>query len=201
MPYLKKVKIKGNEYFYLFHTVRDGDKFKKISKYIGKEKPSAKEVESLKKEFISEIKKKPVEEIIQRRKPNVVAILQDLQQKEGYLSKDSMVKISKEMGIPGVDIYGVATFYSQFRLTQQGKYKISICTGTACHVKGSGKLLEFVETLLGIKTGQTTKDGKFTLERVNCIGACAKAPAMMINNEVYGQLTEDKVKKIIKGLK
>ncbi|MBU0628181.1 MAG: NAD(P)H-dependent oxidoreductase subunit E [Nanoarchaeota archaeon] len=201
MPYLKKVNINNNDYYYLFHTVRDGDKFRKLSKYIGKEKPDEKELEKLRKDFLKEIHKLPEEKKEEVKKPNVVAILQDLQEEKGFLSREDMIKISKEMGIPGVDISGVATFYSQFRQTKPGKYKISMCTGTACHVKNSGALLSYLEELLGIKAGQTTKDEKITLEFVNCIGACAKAPAMMINNTVYGELDKKKVKKIVESLK
>ena len=157
------------------------------------------ELRRIKKEFLAEIKNKPKEN--EEKKPNVVAILQDLQEKEGYLSKESMMELSKESGIPGVDIYGVVTFYSMFKLKQQGKYKVAICTGTACHVKNSDFLLKYLEELLDIKTGETTKDGKFTLEAVNCIGACAKAPAMMINEEVFGELTKEKTKEIIDNLK
>ena len=96
-----------------------------------------------------------------------------------------------------INILGLAFFYSQCRLTKHGKYTISICRGTACHVKNSESILEAIESLLNIKKGETTKDGKFTIETVNCIGACAKAPAMMINRVVYGELTKDKVKKIL----
>ncbi|MBU0615849.1 MAG: NAD(P)H-dependent oxidoreductase subunit E [Nanoarchaeota archaeon] len=133
--------------------------------------------------------------------PNIVALLQDLQEKEGYLSKESMIKLSQELDIPGTDIFGVATFYSQFKLKKRGKFIVSICSGTACHVKNSNSLLKFLEELLEIKPGETTKDGNITLECVNCIGACAKAPAVMINDEVFGDLTKIKLKKIIKELK
>ena len=196
MPYLKKVTINNNEYYYLFHTVRDKDKFRKVSKYIGKEIP--KDIEKIKKEFLAEIKKQPKPVTVPDY--NVVQLLQDLQEKEGYLSKEAMIKLSKEMNIPAVFVCGVATFYSMFKLKKLGKYKISICSGTACHVKNSFLLLNYLEGLLGVKVGETTQDHKFTLEAVNCIGACAKAPAMMINDEVYGELTKGKVKKIIEEL-
>ncbi len=197
MPYLKQVTIKGNKYYYLFHTVREGDKYKKLSRYIGKEKPSKDELERMKREFHA--KRQPAKKM--KARPNVVAILQELQKKNGYLTNEEMIRVSKEKNIPGVNIYGVATFYSQFKLKKSGKYIISVCRGTACHVKGSDKLLQYLEEIIGIKTGETTEDGKFTLECVNCIGACAKAPAMMINDEVYGELDKTKVKKIIEALK
>ena len=200
MPYLKKVTINDNEYYYLFHTVREGEKFRKLSKYVGKVKPSESELEKLRNMFLSEIKKEPFEAEKEEKRPNVVAILQDLQEEKSYLSKEDMINLSKKLEIPGVDIYGVATFYSQFRLKPSGKYIVSICRGTACHVKNSYALLQYLEEILGIKAGQTTKDGKITLECVNCIGACAKAPAMMVNDVVYGELDKKKIKKVIEGM-
>jgi len=201
MPYLKEVTINNNKYFYLFHTVRDGDKYKKLSKYLGKNKPSDEKLEELKIEFLKEMNKEPIEfDSKEEKGPNVIAILQDLQEDKGYLNKDDMIKLSKELDIPGIDIYGVATFYSQFKLKPSGKYTVSMCTGTACHVKGSNTLLDYLSELLGIKVGETTKDGKITLEGVNCIGACAKAPAMMVNETVYGELDKKETKKIIDAL-
>jgi NADH:ubiquinone oxidoreductase subunit E len=132
---------------------------------------------------------------------NVVARLQDIQAKNGYLPSDELTRLSKEFGIPGVDIYGVATFYNQFKLTQPAKYIISVCRGTACHVKNSALILDYLEKTLNIKAGESTKDGLITLEIVRCIGACAKAPAIMINDTVYGNVNNDKIKEIIKNLK
>jgi len=133
-------------------------------------------------------------------KANVIEILQELQEKEGYLPQKDMINLSNKLNIPGVDISGVATFYSQFKFQKPGKYLINICNGTACHVKGSLSILGYLESFLGIKCGQTTADGKITLQSVNCIGACAKAPAMMINTIVYGELDKKKIKKIIDDL-
>ncbi|MBN1157169.1 NADH-quinone oxidoreductase subunit NuoE [Candidatus Woesearchaeota archaeon] len=197
MPYLRKVKIKNNEYYYLFHTTRDGDKFRKYSKYLGKDKPERERLQIMKDEFLNEIKTKKPEDI----KPNVVEALQKIQSENGFLPKEELIRISHELDIPGTDIYGVATFYGQFKLAERGKYIVSVCTGTACHVKGSNNLLDFLEKYLKIKAGETTADRKITLEAVNCIGACARAPAIMINDNVYGELDEEKVKKIIAGLK
>lgn len=198
MPYLKEVSIHGYKYFYLFHTVRKDGKFHKVSKYIGKEKPSEEQLLKLKKDFLDEIHNKPFKE---EHHINVVAILQELQAKRSYLEKEDIIQISKQLNIPAVYMYGVATFYAQFKLHKPGKYIISLCRGTACHVKNSLSLLQYLEELLKIKSGSTTKDGKISLETVNCIGACAKAPAMMINNTVYGELTKEKIKKIIAELK
>jgi NADH-quinone oxidoreductase E subunit len=201
MAYLKEVSIHGYKYFYLFHTVRKDGKFHKISKYIGKEKPSDEELVKLKHAFLDEIKNpQPKDELITHN-VNVVAILQELQKSKGYLEKEDIIQIAKQLQIPAVHMYGVATFYSMFKLHKPGKYIISMCRGTACHVKNSLALLNYLEEALKIKPGQTTKDGKISLETVNCIGACAKAPAMMINNIVYGELTKEKIKKIISELK
>jgi NADH:ubiquinone oxidoreductase subunit E len=202
MPYLKEVSIHGYRYFYLFHTIRKNGKFHKVSKYLGKEKPSDEALAQLKKSFIEEIKQNPLSKHADEKNiVNVVAILQELQAKRGYLEKSDIIQISKQLQIPAVLMYGVATFYSQFKLHKPGKYVISMCRGTACHVKNSLALLNYIEDLIDIKPGQTTPDGKISLETVNCIGACAKAPAMMINNIVYGELTQEKVKKIIADLK
>ncbi len=138
--------------------------------------------------------------ILPEEKENLMNLLLQIQEKYNYLPKEKLIELSKSKNIPGVDIYGIATFYAQFKLEKPGKYKISICRGTACHVKNSGSIIEYLEEYLNLKIGQTSEDGKFTLETVNCIGACAKAPAMMINGEVYGELTKEKVKKIIDGL-
>jgi NADH:ubiquinone oxidoreductase subunit E len=132
---------------------------------------------------------------------NTINLLLGIQEKKGYLPRDEMVRLCREKEMPGVDVYGVATFYSQFRLSNRGKYMLRLCRGTACHVKGSGGLLEYLEELLGIKPGQTTKDGKFTLQCVNCIGACARAPNIMINDDVYGELDKAKLRKLLEGLR
>ena len=132
---------------------------------------------------------------------DLIPALQELQKSCGYLSEDNLVLLSMHIDTPLTIISGVATFYNQFKLRPIGKYHISICRGTACHVHNSAELLGFVEKKLKIKTGDITPDGKFSLEPVNCIGACAKAPAMMINDTVYGELTEKKISDIIDSLK
>ncbi|MFH0924468.1 MAG: NAD(P)H-dependent oxidoreductase subunit E [bacterium] len=129
---------------------------------------------------------------IDSKKNNIINLLLDIQEKNGYLPRGEMIALSKRTGIPGVDLYGVATFYAQFKLNKQGKYIIHLCRGTACHVKGSTKFLDYFYELLNLKPGQTTKDEKFTLQCVNCLGACAKAPAMMINDITYGELDKKK---------
>jgi len=143
------------------------------------------------------IKRAPAYSCKTEKETNTVALLQELQGKKGFLAREDMIALARKEGVPGVNVYGVATFYSQFRLKKPGKHLISICRGTACHVKDSETLLHFVEEELGIVAGESTPDGKFTLECVNCIGACAKAPAMMINGKVYGELTKEKIAKIL----
>ncbi len=134
-------------------------------------------------------------------KGDVIPALQDIQKEFGYLSEENMEALSKKIGVPLSRIAGVATFYNQFKLKPIGKYHVSICRGTACHVHDSAALLSFVEKKLRIKSGELTTDGKFSLECVNCIGACAKAPAMMINDKVYGELDEKKIDKILDSMK
>jgi len=135
------------------------------------------------------------------KKEDLIPALQEMQDTFGYLSEENLTILSDELNIPLVNVYGVATFYTMFRFKPKGKYLISVCRGTACHVHNSENLLEHLQRKLNIKTGETTKDNKFSLFSVNCIGACAKAPAIMINSDVYGNLDEQKINKILQGLK
>lgn len=123
----------------------------------------------------------------------LMPILQHAQEIFGYLPIEVQTMISDETGIPLEKIYGVATFYSQFSLQPKGQYRISVCLGTACYVKGSGDIFKKLEELLGITNGECTPDGKFSLDSCRCVGACGLAPVMMINDEVYGRLTVDDV--------
>ncbi len=132
---------------------------------------------------------------------NLIGILQEIQDEFGYLSSQSLKKTAEYLDLPLSTVYGVATFYNQFRLTPLGKYVIRVCRGTACHVKDSANLLFTLENELGIKAGGTTKDGLFTLEVVSCLGACSIAPVININNEFYGRLSSKEIHKIIKKLK
>jgi NADH:ubiquinone oxidoreductase subunit E len=132
---------------------------------------------------------------------NTVAILQDLQNAYGYVPKKECKELSLALDISMVDMFGVATFYSQFKLEKEGKYVISLCRGTACHVNKSESIMKALETFLGVQECGTTSDGLFTLVPVNCIGACARAPAMMINGTVYGSLTDEKAIEIVKKIK
>ena len=124
-------------------------------------------------------------------------ILQEAQGIYGYLPIQVQKTIAEGLGISLSEVYGVVTFYSQFSLTPKGKNRISICLGTACYVKGSDKILEEIEKQLGIKCGECTADGLFSIDSCRCVGACGLAPVMMVNDEVYGKLTPDKVKGIL----
>mgnify|MGYP000933840744 CR=1 FL=1 len=124
---------------------------------------------------------------------NLIPILQEVQEKEGYLSAESISELSSYLGISENDIYSVASFYSQFRFIKPGLHTIRVCQGTACHVRGAARVLETVERELKIKPGQTTPDGKYSLETVACIGACALAPTMIIDSEVQRNMTPQKV--------
>jgi NADH-quinone oxidoreductase E subunit len=132
---------------------------------------------------------------------DLMPALQDIQKAYGYLSEENLQILSKKIKTPLTVISGVATFYNWFKLKPIGKYHISLCRGTACHVHNSEDLLKHIEKKLKIKAGESTADGKFSIEKVNCIGACAKAPAMMINDKVYGELTEKKIDQILESLK
>lgn len=129
---------------------------------------------------------------------SLMAVLQDIQGEFNYLPKEALQRVAKKTSIPFSRIYNVATFYNAFSLVPRGRHIISICMGTACHVRGSGKILEELERCLGVKAGETTPDRKFTLECVNCLGACALGPVMVIDGEYFGKLTPDKVSTTLK---
>lgn len=131
----------------------------------------------------------------------LLPLLRQIQKKEGYVSEDSMKKLSKKTGLPIVKIYAAATFYSMIHTKKQGKCVIEICNSPSCYLNGSLDIIKVLEKELKIKSGQTTKDGKFSLHICSCIGCCDKAPAMRINGKVYGNLTKEKIKSIIKKCK
>jgi NADH:ubiquinone oxidoreductase subunit E len=126
-----------------------------------------------------------------------MGILQETQEKYGYLPLELQSTIADELQIPLTEVYGVATFYSQFTLKPKGKYKIGVCLGTACYVRGSQDILDKVNDQLGIATGETTEDGKFSVDATRCVGACGLAPVMMINEEVFGRLVPGDVADIL----
>lgn len=131
---------------------------------------------------------------------SLITILQNAQEIYGYLPVDVILHISQRTGIKVTKIMGVATFYSQFRLQPVGKYLIMLCQGTACHVNGSLQIEKTINEYLGIKDGETTEDGLFTLKNVACLGCCSLSPVMMINDDTYGSLTPEKVISIFREL-
>jgi len=128
---------------------------------------------------------------------SLIPILQDLQQKFGYLSPEVIEELERRMGISANEIYGVATFYTQFRFSPPGEHTILSCQGTACHVRGGLQLLKELEQRLGVTAGQTTADGKFDLERVACLGCCALAPVVAVDGKVHAQVTAKKIPAIL----
>ena len=131
----------------------------------------------------------------------LIPILQEVQESLGYLSRDSVTLISKHLNLPTAKIYGVATFYNQFRFQSRGKYHFTVCRGTACHVKGSSRVLETAQKLLSLKPGQTSRDRLFSLEVVACMGACGLSPVMNLNGEFFAKVTPQKLIKIIQECK
>ena len=127
----------------------------------------------------------------------LMPVLQGAQEIYGYLPIEVQTIIAEELNIPLAEVYGVVTFYAQFTLNPRGTYNIGVCMGTACYVKGSRKVLDKLEEVLGIQAGHTTPDGLFTLNATRCLGACGLAPVMMINEDVYGRLTPDEIPGII----
>jgi len=131
-------------------------------------------------------------------KGNVIPLLQKSQELHGFLSQEHMSAIAEVVGKSPAEIYGVATFYAQFRFQPPGRHNVKVCHGTACHVNGAESLDLAVKTELGIEPGETTADGEFTVDRVACLGCCSLAPVVMIDNEVHGRLSGDKLKKILR---
>lgn len=133
-------------------------------------------------------------------KDNLIQILNEVQVHYGYIPKHAQMRISEYLNIPMAEIYGVITFYSRFTLRPKGKYHIAVCLGTACYVKGSQKIMDRLEERLKIKAGETTKDGKFSIEATRCVGACGLAPVFTVNGEVYGKATVQKLDQVLDEL-
>lgn len=142
-----------------------------------------------------------VEEILHKFNPvkrdSLIPVLQEIQDTIGYLNEEAIVLVGNHLGIPTSKIYGVATFYNQFRFESRGKYHIQVCHGTACHMIGALSIIEYLEKNLKIKAGQKTRDGLFSLEVVTCIGACAQAPVVVINGVYHRDITLGKLKSLI----
>jgi len=142
-----------------------------------------------------------VEKIIEKYNYDVselIAVLHDTQAKYNYLPKEALEIISEKLKVPLPDVYQIATFYKAFSLEPRGKHHIRVCLGTACHVRGAQRVMESVERTLGIKNNETTEDGMFTLESVNCLGCCALGPVIVIDKDYHGKLNSSKVEKILK---
>lgn len=147
-----------------------------------------------------------IKEIIKKhgnRRENLLQILHDIQNQnsQNYIDEEDINLLSEEMNIPISDIKGTASFYTMFSFTPRGKYLIRVCGSPPCHLLGAQTIFKAIETKLGIKEGETTKDGLFTLEETSCLGICGVAPAMMINEEAYGNLNEKKVNEILEQIK
>ncbi|MGI6049456.1 MAG: NADH-quinone oxidoreductase subunit NuoE [Acetivibrionales bacterium] len=128
----------------------------------------------------------------------LIPVLHDAQELYGYLPMSVQKRIAEGLGVSLAEVYGVVTFYTQFYLNPKGKYKISVCLGTACYVKGAGEIYDKISEILNIKSGECTSDGLFSLDACRCIGACGLAPVIMINDDVYGRLTADDIPDIIR---
>lgn len=141
-----------------------------------------------------------LKEIIAKYKDSkgaLIPVLHEAQEIYGYLPLDVQKKVSEGLNVSLAEIYGVVTFYTQFSLKPKGKYKVQVCLGTACYVKGSGKILDKLKEKMGIDVGECTSDGLFSLDACRCIGACGLAPVIMINDEVYGRLVPDDIEGIL----
>ena len=134
-------------------------------------------------------------------KGSLITILQKTQEIYGYIPIDAVYHIAERTGSTPAKVLGVATFYSQFRFTAVGKYLIMVCKGTACYVNGAERIIDAIQEELGIGNNETTEDGLFSLSIVSCLGCCSLAPVMMINEDTYGSLTPDKVKKILREIR
>jgi NADH-quinone oxidoreductase subunit E len=143
----------------------------------------------------------PLIEKYKGKKGAMIPLLQGTQNLYGYIPREAFEKLSRETGLKLSEMYGVATFYAQFRLSPVGKHIVKVCHGTACHVQNASELTEALEESLNLKDGETTEDGLFTLESVACLGCCSLAPVMMIGEETYGKLTGAQSVKIVKNIR
>ena len=142
---------------------------------------------------------KIIEEQFNRDKENLIMILQEIQRKYNYLPQASLIYLAEKIGIPISTIFGVGTFYSTFSLEPRGKHIISVCLGTACHVRGAERVRERIQETLNIENGQTTEDMLFTLESVRCLGCCSLGPVVRVDDDIHGRITSDMAGKIIEG--
>lgn len=142
-----------------------------------------------------------VDKIIAQYEPapaSLIAVLQDVQEQCQYLPREALERVAEQLGTPLSQVYRVATFYSAFSLQPRGRHVVSVCTGTACHVRGAGQLLERLQDLLEARPGETTPDGEFTLETVHCMGCCSLAPAVRIDETVFARVRVGALEKLLK---
>ena len=130
----------------------------------------------------------------------LIEVLQDVQEAFGYIPEDVMTTVSKELGVPVIEVYQVANFYKAFSLSPRGRHIITVCMGTACHVRGAPRLLDEAKGLLNIEPGQTTQDNLFTLQRVNCLGACALGPIVVLDGKYHRNMTPNKLRKLAQSV-
>lgn len=135
------------------------------------------------------------------KRDSLIPILQKVQSEFGYLSEESIAAISRYLNLPASKVFGLATFYNQFRFTPPGKYHVRICDGTTCHLEGSGSVIREIEKNLGITDGETSRDGLFSLEVLSCIGACEQGPVISVNNTYYSKVDKNKIKEIISSIR
>ena len=145
--------------------------------------------------------KKLLQQFPTLNRDTLIPILQAVQNEYGYLSEDAIKQISEFLHLPSSKIYGLATFYNQFRFSPKGKYHIQVCNGTTCHMKGAAWILKEVEKILDIRDGETTRDGLFSLEILSCIGACGHAPVICINGTYYNRMDKKKLEALIREYK
>lgn len=165
---------------FVFKRFEDRDKFRK----------------GMGKMRVSEAKVKSIINKYGRRYDSIVAMLQDVQEEYHYLPEDAIKIVARELKLPLIQVYGVCTFFKAFSLKPRGRHTCTVCMGTACHVRGAPKVLDELERKLGIKAKETTRDMEFTLDTVNCLGACALGPIVVMDGKYYGQMTAGKVAKI-----
>ena len=145
-----------------------------------------------------------VEKILQERQSRpdqLVEVLQDIQDSAGYVSEKAMTSVSQGLGVPLIEVYRVANYYKAFSLKPRGKHILTVCMGTACHVRGAPRMIDELRGLLGIEPGQTTEDGMFTLERVNCLGACALGPVVVLDGKYHADMTPGKLRELVQELR
>jgi NADH-quinone oxidoreductase subunit E len=144
---------------------------------------------------------KTIKNIIERypvKRGVIIQILQDVHEEYNYLPRPALDEVAKQLELPVAKVYSVATFYKAFSLKERGKIIIKVCKGTACHIRGAELICNEIETLLGVKGGETTPDLEYTIEEVNCVGACAMAPVVVINDKYHGSMKPEKMRKLVK---